>query len=1239
MSEAGELLDSAEVEFLLENASDQAEGQESPEESLETQEVTMSGDLDKIDLTDIIQTLAMSKMEGLMRIRNPLEHRQLFFHEGFVRVLAPNRVETKRLGQRLIRSGHLTVEQLRSALLLQKKTHQHLGEILIGEGWVNEADIEGLVVMQVEEDLLSIFTWKHGTFEFFKGPCTDLDLRRKLELTPEFDASGVLLEVARRKDEWELIMDTLGSLDEILVPGQQQADAKLDEEQRLVLEAIDGRRSVRDISDISLLQIFECGRAARLLVNAGLAECISIEKGLEISHDLLDQGNSKLAMVTLRALADRPGPWPKDVTLELAELLHRCGQHRWAGELVVEAAKAEPDEESALELARQARKISSRSIDILKFLYDRLSATDSATSAECADVVSDLVSGLVDEKEFDEALFLLEELEQLAPDNTNTLSRKAQVLCKLDRSDEAVQVLQRLAEFYKKDKRQDKLASVYEQILKIDFRRKDIAKALKVLHASQLTKKLRGVIYAAVVLIAAGASYWLFQEQQKAGLISELEGTVAQRMQVVTQQLREVDSLLAAGDAEAAMAGIQSAMASVHSVNQAVLEATEDYGEMDALARLRTSLDKKLSEAQKKRSDLMSSSQADMVELTREKLAAGNLSEALQLIDQLDDKMMSRDAMEREARSLIIPLIASLSDKLDTLPHRIPELPNLLQTHAEREEVLAELRTDFPETDLRLIHSFLELSEDERLRTIVGEAYFADAQEKSTALKEVFARAASVRESYLAEVMRTRTAQRLTPLFQAAKVYEQNYEFEKARAAYEKLARNHPDKDPLWRHFQNQVEKYATILRFLQVLEDATEKGDFKTARGQLRTLNRAFPNIPFETLSFLPIRIETQPPGAKVLINGQAVGKSPLLSSFQPGEQTRIRIELDRFYPEETIISGDDTGVVRSLLTRKADWVFQAGSSIERTPVMDEKNRVFVVDRGGVITALEMETGDMLWSLRTGDLSGLLPPPALAEDDCLILASIDGQLRCLERASGKIRWQADDIPTESRPLCSGQMVYVATNDGRLVSVDASTGQIRFNVDLDGPVRADLIQNGQKIIAVTTQGSVFCVDSLGGKLLWQAKSGQGVFCSPVIADGKLAVLSDEGRITVFNADNGKKAWEKQGLGTLILAPTAASGGLFVCDHKTLYKFDLESGKRLAQIKNPAVWSSHLGSGDGMIFAGDRSGLIQVFADKDLRPMFRVRSTKAALAPMVLGNSGRAVAAFEDRLVQGFLELK
>lgn len=52
----------------------------------------MRGDLEQIILADIFQTLALSKMEGMLRVRNPLEQREIFFREGLVRCMVPARV-------------------------------------------------------------------------------------------------------------------------------------------------------------------------------------------------------------------------------------------------------------------------------------------------------------------------------------------------------------------------------------------------------------------------------------------------------------------------------------------------------------------------------------------------------------------------------------------------------------------------------------------------------------------------------------------------------------------------------------------------------------------------------------------------------------------------------------------------------------------------------------------------------------------------------------------------------------------------------------------------------------------------------------------------------------------------------------------------------------------------------------------------------------------------------------------
>ena len=64
MSKMGRLLDDDEVEFLLHGGRDAGasaaeDGPSTPQGDQPPREVTMRGDLDKINLTDIFQTLAM----------------------------------------------------------------------------------------------------------------------------------------------------------------------------------------------------------------------------------------------------------------------------------------------------------------------------------------------------------------------------------------------------------------------------------------------------------------------------------------------------------------------------------------------------------------------------------------------------------------------------------------------------------------------------------------------------------------------------------------------------------------------------------------------------------------------------------------------------------------------------------------------------------------------------------------------------------------------------------------------------------------------------------------------------------------------------------------------------------------------------------------------------------------------------------------------------------------------------
>jgi hypothetical protein len=130
MSKGQQILNSEEVEFLLDSGSSGAkQGQDAAQGA--QQAVTMRGDLDQMPLGDVFQTLGLTKMEGVLRVCNPVEQRIVYFRNGLLRIVVPPRLLMRRLGQRLLQAGVLTADDLRAALTEQKRTPRSLDEVLV----------------------------------------------------------------------------------------------------------------------------------------------------------------------------------------------------------------------------------------------------------------------------------------------------------------------------------------------------------------------------------------------------------------------------------------------------------------------------------------------------------------------------------------------------------------------------------------------------------------------------------------------------------------------------------------------------------------------------------------------------------------------------------------------------------------------------------------------------------------------------------------------------------------------------------------------------------------------------------------------------------------------------------------------------------------------------------------------------------------------------------------------------
>lgn len=1212
MGNTGRLLDNDEVEFLLHGGRGGA-GRPSDQDGFQPQrqetprEITMRGDLDKINLSDIFQTLAMSKMEGLLRVRSTLESREVHFKDGFIRALLPRRIQTLRLGQRLVRSGILSAEQIRFALLEQRKSRKNFGDILVEQQLCGQDEIDDIVHNQIQEDLFALFTWPYGTFEFYKGAVTDTVLLDRIAQTPPFDVNGVLLEVARRSDEWGRVMEAVGSLEEIVVVPENAQPDDLGEAEKLVFDAADGRLSIRDLADTALIPLFECGLVVRELLAAGHLRRLTMEEGIAAATSLADCGEPRRAATAGRALVERPEPRDPETTKRLGDLLARCGEQREAAAVVLGEAKAAIEPEVALELARHARQLDPRSADVLAYLTHVLRQDENADPGELADALTDLCDALADRADYEDALGIVTELEASTGDLALCRPRSARILAKLGRQDEAVEALLGLVEVFKEQGDIGRVAATYEQILKIDYRRKDVAKLLKSLHAGKLAKRTKAGAIAATVVALLFVGYVQVQAWVVEGEIQEVR--------------TKFSELLSAGNFEEASALVQ--------------HAGLTYGDEDPIMAMRAEIQnyelQRAAAAKRELQKIRARVQEDATGMFQ----AGQVVEALDAIDGLAPLGFAADAVHRTVRDALAPTTRQLDAVRTTLPGSLPAPPALAQGAAEQSAILERLTAALATPERTAALALHEHRADPRLKSALGKDHI-DFVAELEAIARAYQRAEELREAYAERVDQRNIARELTPLFHEARDHEKAFRFEAALEAYRTLVQRHPHDDPLRDDFEQRVERYSTILRFLRLIEEATARGEFGAAQGQLRALKRQFPNVPFDSIARLPVRVRTTPPGARVLVDGQPVGTAPLVTSYRPAADTRIRVELEGFQPEETVVTGDSVGLVRSMLARLPHWTVRRDTTVDRAPVADAAHRVFVTDRTGTVSCLRVSDGAVLWSFPTGDLSGLLTGVAVTEDDGIVFASIDGTLRCIRRADGQPKWTAADLPTESTPVISGEIAVVATDDARAVGVWAKDGAVLWTTALEGPVRADLVRAPDgTVVAVTSLGQAVGIEPRSGRIVWRASVGRGVVCTPALAERDLVVVAEDGQVTYLDAVNGNVRWRSTGFPSLVLTPGITAQSVLVPDGRELHVLDRRNGSRGETLRFDDHLRTPLSVTPELVFVGDARGVVRALGTDDLEPRFLLRADGPALAPVTVLPDGTLLVAFQDRTVRAF----
>jgi outer membrane protein assembly factor BamB len=198
------------------------------------------------------------------------------------------------------------------------------------------------------------------------------------------------------------------------------------------------------------------------------------------------------------------------------------------------------------------------------------------------------------------------------------------------------------------------------------------------------------------------------------------------------------------------------------------------------------------------------------------------------------------------------------------------------------------------------------------------------------------------------------------------------------------------------------------------------------------------------------------------------AVSGDTVVVGFSSGELNALRTENGRVTWQDTLAR---TGRLTALSTL---------TDIDGSPVID-RGRVFAIGHGGRMVALELTTGERVWEKSIGGLS----TPWVAGDYVFVVTS-DGELVCLLRRDGKVRW--------------------LTQLQRYENPGKKKGLVRWQ----GPLLAS-----DRLILTSSNGFVISVSPYTGKVISSEKLGDGTYLPPIIANNTLYVMTQDARLIAY----------------------------------------------------------------------------------------------------------------------------
>ena len=222
------------------------------------------------------------------------------------------------------------------------------------------------------------------------------------------------------------------------------------------------------------------------------------------------------------------------------------------------------------------------------------------------------------------------------------------------------------------------------------------------------------------------------------------------------------------------------------------------------------------------------------------------------------------------------------------------------------------------------------------------------------------------------------------------------------------------------------------------------------------------------------------------------------------------------------------DFSVNKEYAQVQEQWIVQTGAGIYCSPAV-EKDKVFVGDDLGRLTAYALKNGKKLWSFQSG--KRIVGTPAVSEG-IVVFGSADCKIYGLDAQNGNLLWTVEAAePVLGAVTIENSIAYIGASDHTFRAVNIRTGEVKWAfAGVRGYIETKPLVTDNKVIFGAWDNTLYALNKADGKELWKWTGGltrmhfSPAAVWPVAADGKVLITDPQRAMTAIDIETGNTVW-------------------------------------------------------------------------------------------------------------------